>query len=362
MRNKIPQDISSQILTIGCEYKKSRGGIARVLSCYQAYVYESFRFVANSGDGTKIRKLLWVITALFRSAIALIRHEEVRIVHIHTSSYNSFRRSVWFVRLATLFNRKVVMHIHSGAFKTYYRDNEEFVRRILLRCDAIVALSDEWKNFFENEVGHPSVFVINNVVSEPFKLDDADERKDEKLHLLFLGLINNDKGIFDLLQSFAQLGDSVKNNLVLHVCGAGETERLKNMIQSLHLEHSVAFEGWVSGMEKVRLLNCCDVFVLPSYYEGLPISILEAMSYGMAIVSTRVGGIPSVVTTDENGYLLEPGETKALAKTIETLVENRDLVQWLGASSLSRISAYFPDAVSSQLRNMYNNLLNEKMA
>ena len=98
------------------------------------------------------------------------------------------------------------------------------------------------------------------------------------------------------------------------------------------MEHCVKFEGWVGGEKKIHLLNWADVYILPSFNEGLTISILEALSYNCPIISTPVGGIPEVVTED-NGILVEPGNTKQIAEAIHNYVEHPEIVKSHGAIS-----------------------------
>ena len=125
--------------------------------------------------------------------------------------------------------------------------------------------------------------------------------------LLFLGLLGKNKGIYDLLECIRDHKVEFQGKLKLYIGGNGEIEHVKQLIKEYGIADIVIFEGWVSGDKKIELLNKSDAYILPSYKEGLPISILEAMSYGMPIISTPVGGIPEIVSNGENGYLVEPG-------------------------------------------------------
>ena len=95
-----------------------------------------------------------------------------------------------------------------------------------------------------------------------------------------------------------------------------------NFIKDNNLDEMVKFVGWVSGDAKSKILSTTDILVLPSYYEGLPISVLEAMSYAMPVITTPVGGIPEVVTDGVEGTLFTPGDKASLTQTIDTYIEN----------------------------------------
>ena len=110
----------------------------------------------------------------------------------------------------------------------------------------------------------------------------------------------------------------------MYIGGNGEIQRLKELINKHNIEDIVEFLGWISSMEKAIILNSTDVYILPSYNEGLPISILESMSYGKAIISTNVGGIPEIVRNKENGLLINPGELKQMEQAIDFFLENPD--------------------------------------
>ena len=106
------------ILSVGCNYKPVRGGIAQVLDIYDKYIFKEFRFIANSGGGAF--RNVWILLSSIGMLIKqLLGKREIKIVHIHTASYNSFYRSSIFVMLSKLLGRKVILHIHGGGFKDF---------------------------------------------------------------------------------------------------------------------------------------------------------------------------------------------------------------------------------------------------
>lgn len=92
-------------------------------------------------------KFIKCINALIEVFLRLTIQRRIKIVHIHTASWNSFRRSILFIRLAKMMRRKVVVHIHGGGFKEYYASNPEFVRKYLLMANCVIALSESWREF-----------------------------------------------------------------------------------------------------------------------------------------------------------------------------------------------------------------------
>lgn len=349
----IKLDISERVLTIGCQWKKPKGGIAVVLNSYSR-IFPEFNIIVNSNENNTIVNILQLLYSLVALTIRLIFSQNIRIVHIHSASYNSFNRSVLFISLAKIFKRKVVIHIHGGGFKEYYEKNSSFVHKNLLKCDAIISLTQYWKEFF-NGLGLKNVVIVPNIIDRP--VTQKKKNNDGKVHILYLGLITKAKGIYDLLDIIREHKTELENKITLRVGGNGEIDILQSIIKEHGLSNIVKFEGWVSGDKKVLMLNYADIFILPSYTEGLPISILEAMSYKIPVISTPVGGIPEIITDGENGFLFTPGDKDALYNAIKTLVANKDLREDMGKKTYQKVHLHFPENVSMKLENVYQELL-----
>lgn len=350
----IQNNISEQVLSIGCQWKKPKGGIAVVLNSYSR-IFPVFNIIVNSNGINAIANILQLLYSLFVITFKLLFYRSIKIVHIHTASYNSFKRSTLFITLTKLFKRKVVIHIHGGGFKEYYEKNKAFVHRNLSKCDIIIALTEYWRIYFKG-LGFDNVVIVPNIVDAPVVLKNMND--DGKTHILYLGMITKAKGIYDLLDVVNKYKTALENKIILHIGGNGETSTLQSIIKENGLSQIVKFEGWVSGEKKVELLNNADVFILPSYTEGLPISILEAMSYRLPVISTPVGGIPEVIKDGENGFLFTPGDKDALYNAINNLVADKNQREDMGEKSYKRVQQHFPDKVAEILENIYTELMN----
>ena len=351
----LSKKISEQILTIGCEYQHPKGGVAQVMYNYKQYVFPRFKCIVNSGGKYRISKAFRAVSGLFKTGVKLLIDKKIKLVHIHTASYNSFRRSVYFVCLAKALGKKVVLHIHGGGFKEYYATNPQWISSILNRCDAIITLSESWKEYYQSITNGVDIYVVENIVSPPKKGKLL--WKDDMCHLLFLGLITKEKGIFDLLEVLYDHIDEFRGKLMLHIGGNGKVSELGSRMQQYGLSDMVKYEGFVSGVKKTDLLFNCDAFILPSYTEGLPVAILEAMSYGKPILATPVGGIPEVVIQNENGILFQPRDKNGIYKALNQLMEDKNQRKNMGGKSFLFINSYLPNNVSEKLSRIYQNLL-----
>lgn len=342
---------AKNVLTIGIDYRVVHGGVAAVENVYSTF-YKPFNHVTTVVNNGKVWKLLTFFRALFNFTGWMLLHKEIRIVHVHGSSGASFWRKRIFIYIAKLFNKKVVLHMHGGRFGDFSKEHRNTVKKTLDKCDAIIALSEYWKKFFQFEFNCKKVEIIKNVITAPSIMP-----KDHKVFtLLFLGLISRNKGIYDLLDVIEEHKNEFIGNLIFKVGGNGDVNNLIQLITKKGISDIVSYEGWVSGDKKTELLNESDVYVLPSYKEGLPISILEAMSYSLPVISTCVGGIPEIILNGENGYLINPGDKEALYDAINKLKSSEKLRIRMGNLSKPIVNEHMPQCVENQLKELYESL------
>ncbi len=343
---------AKNILTIGIDYRVVRGGVAAVENVYSTF-YQPFNHVTTTVTNGQVKKLLVLCKAILQFLYWMLFHPEIKIVHVQGSVGASFWRKAIFIYIAKFFHKKVVWHMHAGRFAVFYQQHRYAVRKVVDKSDVIIALSEYWKEYFKNEFPTKRVEIIKNVISAP----KVHKQQTSYFTLLFLGLLGKNKGIYDLLECIRDHKVEFQGKLKLYIGGNGEIEQVKQLIKEYGIADIVIFEGWVSGDKKIELLNNSDAYILPSYKEGLPISILEAMSYGMPIISTPVGGIPEIVSNGENGYLVEPGNKEDIYKAIISLLNDSDLCNRMGNDSLSRVGEHLPEYVEKQLETLYDSLL-----
>src|SRR5690606_38908095 len=156
-------------------------------------------------------------------------------------------------------------------------------------ADVLICLSESWKRFFLQHFCPSRIMVLPNAVEKVMFRPEVEEGK---MIFLFMGRIGERKGIYDLVKAAALLKIHYEEQFEVWIGGDGNTQTLRYLIESNGLQGSIFLKGWVTGNAKEELYRKATVFVLPSYNEGLPVSMLEAMSYGMPVIATNVGGIP----------------------------------------------------------------------
>ena len=247
------------------------------------------------------------------------------IVHIHMASRRSTFRKCEYIRKAKKNNKKVVVHIHGAEFKEFYNSEcneqqKQYIKDSLNLSDRMIVLSEEWKDFFKQLVDENKIEVIYNSIVLPENFEKSLDNND----LLFLGRFGHRKGIYDLIDVLEKLKQDYPD-VHLYAGGDGEVEQVKKIIDDKKMTKNFTYLGWVSGTEKEKYLKKCSYYVLPSYNEGMPMSLIEGMAYKNVPISTKVGGIPKVITHGENGILIEPGDKEALYNYLKELLQNKEL-------------------------------------
>lgn len=359
----IPQSIAERVLVVGPKHINYEGGIGYLINVYSRY-FEAFKFVTTHRLAKSKAALIVYFLGQYSQFLGkLSRDRQIRIVHMHASSYGSFyRKLVLFLTSKYLFGHKVIYHMNGSEFALFYEQSRPIQKRLIRflteNVDVVVCLSQSWADFFQQNFRLKRLEILHNIVENQAPQQSIRIKKpDDVLKVLFLGAIGPRKGVFDLLDAIRQNRDLVQGRLQMVIGGNGETEQLEQYLKEHRLEDLVSFEGWVVGDHKARLLTDCHLFVLPSYSEGVPIAILEAMSYGLPILSTPVGGTAEVVLEGQNGFLVKPGDKTALFDRLMRFLEDPALLQRMGQES-GRISQnYQPDAVLPQLLRIYESIL-----
>lgn len=358
MKKLITKSLSRKVLMIGEYFKHNApGGMAAVLASYNEY-FDDMQFIPTWRNGNILVKLWYAFYSYVIFLWYMLFDKSIKIVHIQGAAFASFERNMFFVRVGKKFGKKVIMHMHCADFESYYNPSSHKQRIVdtINACDLYLVLSDSWKTYFES-IGVQSdiIKILNNTITPPIVKEV--NRSLETFNLLYLGVIGQRKGIYDILKALKDNQEKFETKVRLRVGGNQEEDKLMAYINDNGLQNMVTFEGFVSGDKKIECLNWADVYILPSFNEGLPIGILEAMAYGHPIISTPVGGIPEVLKDGVNGVMVEPGNVGQIANAISTFVEHKELVKEYGKNSLVLVKPYLPESVFATLSNMYNHLI-----
>ncbi len=347
------------ILMVGTALS-AHGGISAVVQAYaDAGLFEAWnvRYVATY-ESRSWPVQMRVMGRALCAILGLLLRGRVALGHIHSAARGSFWRKSLVAALLGCFRVPYVFHLHSGEFPVFYAQHcgplaRAWVRLTLRRAARVVVLSGHWRAAIAAIEPRARLFTLGNPVQVPAAL--APLRSPARV-LLYLGRLQTKKGVFDLLRALpAVLRQAPDTELVL--AGDGLRAALEELAQCLGVRHALRFPGWVDGEAKRKLLAAADVFVLPSYFEALPVGMLEAMAHGIAVVGTPVGGVPDLVEDGVHGLLVAPGQTEQLGAAILAALSDDGLRARLRAGAYARVAhGYAPAAVFGQLRSLYGQL------
>lgn len=309
----------------------------------------------------RLARLARLLVSPLRLAYQVLAHR-AGIVHVNTAlTVRAFWRDLAYILVARSCGARVIYQVHGGpAPQTFCggrRLAAAFVRATLALADVIVVLSSaEREAFCRFGVAAPVLTLPNAIDCSACEPPAAERAAPERpLRVLYLGRLVREKGLYELLEG-VRLARARGAATELILAGDGpEGAALREAARADGA--AVRFVGPVRGPEKAALLSWADVLALPSYAEGLPYALLEAMAAGVPAIATRVGAIPEVVADGVNGLLLEPRAPEAIAAAIHALGEDRDALARMGEASRDTIAArYSMRRLAGEMRALYANL------
>ena len=348
-----------KVLIIGPSITRTKGGMATVINDMLGSSNDKvqFKHLVSHVEGSSFEK----IGRNLKAVASFLKEKDVQVVHIHVASGASFYRKSIFVQLSRWRGLPVILHVHGADFDSFYNNSsttaKKYIRNIFSSCSLVLVLSNIWKEFFVKNITDKNVAVLHNgVYTQVFS--SCVTIPDNLNHFLFLGRLGQRKGIYDLLQAIDDLVNKEKyNNLLFLLAGDGEIEQVKTIVANKGLQENVQLLGWVGEKEKLQYLKQTDTMILPSYNEGLPMSILEAMAAGKIIISGRVGGIPDLVTEGENGFLITPGDVESLKQHIRYVISHPHEMVQMAQNNKAKIAAdYNLEKLNSWLFKIYEQL------
>jgi len=328
-------------------------------------------FMATRGPGHIALSPLYLVAALLRilgARLDALLGGGPLLVHLTVSLRGSTLRKGILAAWAHLLGAKVVLHLRGSGYDRFYRERpapgRALIRRLFRRAARVLVLGEPWRRFMVEDLGVAAdrVTVLPNAVPDPWAVPDPGPRAptapgEGPCRILFLGQLGARKGVPELIAALAALPpDSPPWQAVL--AGDGDAAGFARKAAEAGLGERIAFPGWVDAEPAARLLAQADIYVLPSHAENLPVSVLEASSHGLAIVTTPVGAVPDHFHDGANARIVPAGDVPALAAALGLLLADPAERARLGAAAratyLERFSIL---AYRDRLAAIYRELL-----
>lgn len=287
----------------------------------------------TAATNLKIHFLIRLVKALKR--IALFTYysmtKKIDIALIFTGDGYSFKEKGLMAIISKWAGAKVILAPRSGLIKNNLLEDSvlsKFMKYVFKKVDVILCQGESWKELFINEgIQEKKLKVVQNWIN--VSLYEKATPKNERIKILFLAWVDKNKGIVELIEAVNELKDI--HDFELIIAGEGEaTNLVKSMINKFQLHDYVTMKGWMRGEQKFALLKNSDIFILPSHYEGFPNALLEAMSSGIACISTNVGAVTDILIHNYNGLIIPINDKHGIISSLSDLIVNNKKRRLLG--------------------------------
>lgn len=254
------------------------------------------------------------------------------VLHLQVSEGGSFLRKGMLLRLGLLLGMRTILHHHGARLVPFLANSHGpvlwFVRRTLALAHCNLVLGEEVRqSLLGLGVEAERIFVLPNAVPDPGERQPGTK----PLHFLLPAVLSRRKGIDCFLRAFAEV-TSRHPDATATVAGEGDTRPYRQLAEQLGIDRHVRFAGWVDWSELRNLHDRSRALVLPSFEEGLPMAIIEALATGLPVIATPVGAIPEVLRDGETALLVPPGDVAALAAAMLRLAADPQLADALAGA------------------------------
>ncbi len=319
-----------QRILMACPWGPVGGGMYRVVDYLMTPRASATDFrlegLDTRGQGSALSSLRVLARAL-RTVWQGHRRGDLAGVHIHLAERMSLLRKGLLMLWCKVLGVPMLVHLHAAQFPQFYqrlpRPARWLTRHILQLPPLIVVLGPRSQAFVVQQLQVPAerVRIVPNGVPAA---SGPQSRRAPVRHLLFVGNLSERKGVGDLLQALSLPGWDRQNTRIT-LAGGGDVQGYRRSAEDLGLGDRIEWTGWVEREAVAQLMARADVLVLPSYDEGLPLVILEALARGVAVVCTPVGEIAHLIKDGEHALFVSPGDPPALARQLQRVLSDEAL-------------------------------------
>lgn len=350
-----------RVLIVGPSPTRSKGGMATVIEEIQndEKLHEEFDIEVFESyiDGNRLVRLLYSAFAFVKFCLT---KRDYDLYHIHAASRGSTFRKGRYVDVIKKWNKKVIFHIHGAQYLMFFdeitSEKQKRVIEILKKADMVIALSQDWKDQFDKRFGLTNCCVLENGIDMERLAPAIQDPATHQNAFVTLGRLGQRKGTYDLVEA-VDIARKTVPNIKCYLAGDGDVEKVRELVKAKKIQNHIEVIGWANFDKKIELLSSVSTVVLPSYNEGLPMSILEGMACGKAIISTTVGAIPEVIN-EENGILLQPGDVETLSKALVECTQNLSRIKKMSMANIKKIQKQFSiEVMHNQLSKYYESVL-----
>lgn len=314
-----------------------------------------------------VRKSFFKNITVIKKLKRIIKSRRYDLIHVHTETGG------FLFLISSLFCKKTAKYVYTPHGTSFYKGSsikskivyKPIEKKIAKRMDANLSMNDEEKAFFDACSQKTSKYVhgiglnIERIIGiKPYSRKDVCNMfgiDDESVLLLSVGEICSRKNHSIILDALSKIENI---NIKYLICGTGDLkDKLIKKANKLGIEDKVIFAGYRTDV--LRIVSACDIFAFPSVYEGLPVSVMEAMAFKKPVVCSSIRGNRELIDHEKGGYLISCNDAESYARYIKILAGDKNLRKQFGAYNRSKVELFSEDQVKKELRAIYSNLENE---
>lgn len=294
--------------------------------------------------------VIYTFLAVFYLALSLLRLLQARlfgssgVAHINITGRGSTIRKIIVAATARSVGIPYLLHVHdynyAGEYSRRGALSRFLIRQTFRRASKIVVLGSRDQLALSALLGLPQseIAVLHNAVPDPQPAKSS--QPDDECKIVFLGNLNERKGVPELIRALASPAMRARPWRAT-LAGDGRVDEFQRLASELGIAERVEFPGWVDQAGVRAACQAAEVLVLPSHAEGLAMSVLEGLSYGLAVITTPVGAHTEVIEPEVSGLFVPPGDVEALAAALARVIDDTALRARLGDGARRRFLEKF---------------------
>jgi glycosyltransferase involved in cell wall biosynthesis len=318
--------------------------------------------------------------------ILIFRNPE-KVYLLLSSGRIGFLRDSILILTSKILGKIIIVHYRGGNFNNFYlKQNKlfrKYILKVLKKIDGCIVQAEILKNIFNGLYPMEKIKVLyNGIKSSGLALGPPKIFKDKKsFNLLYVGHISFSKGFFYLIKAYKEIFK--KYNLSLYFAGSlrfknERSDTQKEFLSGNALEfyknnkdsitktidefventekYNAKYLGIIHNNEKINAFNSSDLFILPSFTEGFSYSVLEAMTFGLPVIVTKVGALPEIIKDEVNGFLIEEPDDELISKSIVKAISDLQKLEEISLNNKKYVDENFSiDIIAKQFMEILNN-------
>ena len=339
------------------------GGVGSYYRALEKHLPEDiglFDFQANMHNQSFILAIYFLLKSYIKLTSSIIKREtSVYLLNTSLDNVGIFRDGL-IALIFRLFKVRFIVFFRGWHPSTEKKIDKKFLinklfKKTFLKSNHIIVLSNQFEKKlrdwgYNGQISTETTVVDDDLISS-YQNNGNKSISTDHFNLFYIGNVIKDKGIYEILEACNLLKKEGKDHINFILAGDGK-ELTTAKSRSFSLNLPIVFTGYTVGDAKKELFNKADLFVFPSYHEGMPNAVLEAMAFGLPILTTRVGGIPDFFEEGKMGFFIDMYSSEDIVEKIKMLDTDRELVQKISEFNFQYARRFYASEASRRLSSI----------